>query len=185
MRLLEMPLINCKIHLEFLCTKNCEIYGSDAYATTGSNNRETTFKTTNKKLYVPVVTLSTKDNANLTRQLNKGFKETVYWKEYKSKIESTNLNDQNLTRFYLDSSFQGLKRLFVLAFDNTDNGNKKIERNSCRKYFLPRVNITRYNVLIEGRNFYDQQFLMIKLKNMMKLEKIKQDKEIITQQDVC
>ena len=46
--------------------------------------------------------------------------------------------------------------MFVLAFDNTDNGAKKIERNSHTKYFLPRVHITNYNVLIDGRNFYDQ-----------------------------
>ena len=46
--------------------------------------------------------------------------------------------------------------MFVLAFVNSDNGNKKVERNSHKKYFLPRVNITNYNVLIDGRNFYDQ-----------------------------
>ena len=46
--------------------------------------------------------------------------------------------------------------MFVLTFDNTDNGNNKVERNSHRKYFLPRVNITNYNILIDGRNFYDQ-----------------------------
>ena len=45
--------------------------------------------------------------------------------------------------------------MFVYAFDNTNNGNK-VERESHRKYFLPRVNITNYNVLIDGRNFYDQ-----------------------------
>ena len=33
---------------------------------------------------------------------------------------------------------------------------KKVERNSHTKYFLPRVNTTNYNVLIDGRNFYDQ-----------------------------
>ena len=44
----------------------------------------------------------------------------------------------------------------MLAFVNSDNGNKKVERNSHKKYFLPRVNITNYNVLIDGRNFYDQ-----------------------------
>ena len=53
-------------------------------------------------------------------------------------------------------SFQGVRRLFVLAFDNTDDGDKKVERNSHRKYFLPRVNITNCNVLIDGRIFYDQ-----------------------------
>ena len=46
--------------------------------------------------------------------------------------------------------------MFVLAFDNTDNGDNKVERNSHRKYFLSRLDITSYNVLIDGRNFYDQ-----------------------------
>ena len=46
--------------------------------------------------------------------------------------------------------------MFVLAFDNTDNGAKKVERNSHTKYFLPRVDITNYNILINGRNIYDQ-----------------------------
>ena len=44
----------------------------------------------------------------------------------------------------------------LLAFDNTDNGAKKVERNSYTKYFLPRVDITNYNALIDGRNSYDQ-----------------------------
>ena len=46
--------------------------------------------------------------------------------------------------------------MLVLAFDNTNNGDNKVERDSHRKYFLPRVNISGYNVLIDGRNFYDQ-----------------------------
>ena len=46
--------------------------------------------------------------------------------------------------------------MFILAFDNTNNGDKKVERDNHRKYFLPRVDITNYNVLIDGRNFYDQ-----------------------------
>ena len=46
--------------------------------------------------------------------------------------------------------------LFVLAFDNTENGANQVERNSHLKYFLPRIKITKYNVLIDGRNFYDQ-----------------------------
>ena len=44
----------------------------------------------------------------------------------------------------------------MLAFSNTDNDATKVERDSHRKYFLPRVDITNYNVLIDGRNFYDQ-----------------------------
>ena len=49
-----------------------------------------------------------------------------------------------------------MNRLFVLAFDNTENGSIKVERDSHRKYFLPRVNITNNNVLIDGRNSSDQ-----------------------------
>ena len=49
-----------------------------------------------------------------------------------------------------------MNRLLVLTFDNTENGDKKVERESHRKYFLPRVDITNHNVLIDGRNFYDQ-----------------------------
>ena len=53
--------------------------GSDAYVAADNNNRETTFKVTNTKLYVLIVTLSTKDNVNLTKRLNEGFRRPVYW----------------------------------------------------------------------------------------------------------
>ena len=119
------------------------MYGADTYAGGDTaNNRETIFQITSTKLYVPVVTLSSKDNVNLTKQLNEGFKRSVCWNQYKSKIETKNLDANNVTRFPLDASFQGVNRLFVLAFDNTENGNKKVERDSHRKYFLPRVYIT-------------------------------------------
>ena len=128
----------------------------------------TTFKIKNAKLYVPIVTLSTKDNVKLTKQLNEGFKRPAHWIEYKTKIELKDLDNNNPIRVYLDASFQ---RLFFLAFDDTDNGDKKVERNSYRKYFLPRVNITNYNVLIDSRNFYDQP-TGDQIKNMMKLGKL-------------
>ena len=92
----------------------------------------------------------------MTKQLNEGCKRLVYWNEYESKIETKEADANSLTRFPLDASLQGVNRLFVLAFDNTNNGANKVERDSHRKYFLPRVNITNYNVLIDGRNFYDQ-----------------------------
>ena len=125
----------------------------------------TTFKITNTKLYVPIVTLSSKENVKLVKLLEEGFKKPVYWNEYQTKIETRNLDNNNLTRFPLDASFQGVRRLFVLAFNNTtvtvpnnpiNNTNNRVLRNSHTKYFLPRVNITNYNVLIDGRNFYDQ-----------------------------
>ena len=75
-RSLEMLLINCKIQLELNWTKNCVMSNFAG---------ETTSKIRNTKLYVPIVTLSTEDNINLTKQLNKGFKRPVYWNEYKQK----------------------------------------------------------------------------------------------------
>ena len=78
-RSLEMPLNNCKIHLELNWNNNCVMHGADTYVGGDNvNNRETTFKITNTKLYVPVVTLSAKDNVNLTKQLNEGFNRSVY-----------------------------------------------------------------------------------------------------------
>ena len=150
-----MPLVNCKIHLELNWNNNCIMYGANTYAS-GDNDRETAFKKSSTKLYVPIVTLSTKDNVNLTKKLNEEFKRSVYWNEYKSKIETKNLDTNNITRFPLDASFQGVNRLFVLAFYNTSNGDNKVERDSHRKRFLHRVDIINYNVLIDGRNFYDQ-----------------------------
>ena len=73
-----------------------------------------------------------------------------------SKLETKTADNNNLKRFPLDPSFQGVNRLFFLAFNNTNNDANKVERNSHRKYFLPRVNITNCNVLIDARNFYDQ-----------------------------
>ena len=114
----------------------------------------------------------------MTKQLNEGFKTSVYWDEYKSKLETKTAHDNNVTRFSLDASFQGVNRLFVLAFNNTDGNANKVERNSHRKFFLPRVDITNYNVLIDGRNFYDQP-----INDQIKKydEILQQEKEMITQ----
>ena len=64
------------------------MYGADTYAGgDDANNRKTTIEIISTNFYVPIDTSSTKDNVNLTKQLNKGFKRPVYWNEYKSKIE--------------------------------------------------------------------------------------------------
>ena len=146
-RSLEMPLINCKIRLKLNWSKDCVM--SSIVGTT-------TFEITNTKLFVPIVTLSSKDNVKMVKLLEEGFKRPVYWNEYQTKIETRNSDNDNLTRFSPDASFQGVRRLFVLDFNNANNNAKKVERNSQAKYFLPRVDITSYNVLIDGRNFYDQ-----------------------------
>ena len=57
----------------------------------------------------------------------------------------------------LNASFQGVKRLFVLAYalDLSAADNEECIKNN-RKYFLPRGEVQNYNVLIDGKNFYDQ-----------------------------
>ena len=88
-----------------------------------------------------------------------------YWNEYKSKIESITQahNDNNFKRSLLDAKIPGVNRLFVIGFnDNVVNPNanttvdepQRVKRDSQRKYFLPRIDIKDYNILIDGRNFY-------------------------------
>ena len=75
-----MPLVNCKIDLELTWHRVCIISSENA-----AGGQVVSFMITNTKLYVPVVTLSTKDNNNLTKQLNDGFKRTIYWNHNVSK----------------------------------------------------------------------------------------------------
>ena len=79
---------------------------------------DTTFKITNTKFHVTIVTLSSKDNVKLVKLLQEGFKRPAYWNEYQTKIETRNLDNNDFTRFLLDASFQGVRRLFVLVFNN-------------------------------------------------------------------
>ena len=108
-------------------------------------------KITDAKLYVPAVTLSTE----IAKQLSEEFKRSVYWVIDSKVVEITNANAKRNIRELLDSSYQGVKRLFVLAYNNTE-GNNQVSVDSFKKYFLPRVEIETYNIEIDGRNFYDQ-----------------------------
>ena len=54
----------------------------------------------------------------------------------------------------LDCGWQGVRRLFVLAYNNKE-GDNKVSAHSYKKYFLPRVKIENYNIEIDGRYFYD------------------------------
>ena len=103
-------------------------------------------------MYVPVVTLSKEDNKDFIEQQNKGFQRSIYWNEYKTK-EINEDADANVFKYInLDPSFQGVNRLFVMAY-NRANG--QTTRNGQRKYYLPRIDLEKYNVIIDGRNFYD------------------------------
>ena len=142
-RSLEMPLINCKIKLILTWKKECVL-------STGAG--EAVFIINDTKLYVPNVTLSKEDNKDFIEQQNKGFQRSIYWNEYKTK-EKTEDTDANATKYInLDHSIQGVNRLFLMAY-NRANGQPN--RNGQRKYYLPRISLHKYNVIIDGRNFYD------------------------------
>ena len=87
------------------------------------------------------------------KQLSDGFKRSVYWNNYQT-ISARVINNNTNIYELLSASFQGVKRLFALGYDATDHDEGDIKDNE--KYFLPRAKIENYNVLIVGRNFYDQ-----------------------------
>ena len=138
-RTLEMPLINCEVNLILTWSSTCVITNS---------NGAGTFAITDTKLYVPAVTLSTQENTKLLKQLKSGFKRVINWNKYLSKPELLARN-QNLNHL-VEPSFQGVNRLFVLAFSNDGY------RTSHEQYYLPNVEIKDYNIMINGENFFDQ-----------------------------
>ena len=144
-----MPLINCEVNLVLTWSKDCVITNS-----TGAGE----FQITETNLYVLVVTLSTQDYTKLLQQLKSGFKRRINWNEYESSVK---IFVQNKYLNYLSSpSFEGVNRLFVLFFKNEN------DRRSHSTYYLPKVEIKDYSVMIDGRNFYDQS-----INSMNKTEK--------------
>ena len=141
-RTLKMSLINCEIELVLTWSKNSVIIS------TNNANQIPTFTITETNLYVPVVTLTTEDNSKLLPQLKDGFKRTINWNKYliKPELLAQNANLNHL----VEPSFQGVNRLFVLAFEDDA---QRISRKRC---YIPNVEIKDYNVMINGENFFDQ-----------------------------
>ena len=142
-RSLEMPLINCKIKLNLTWKKECVLSTYDGNAV---------FVINDTKLYVPVVTLSKGNNKDFIEQQNKKFQRSIYWNEYKTKETNENADANVFKYISLDPSFQGVNRLFVMAYNR---GNGQPTRVGQRKYYLPRIDLEKYNVIIDGRNSYD------------------------------
>ena len=113
---------------------------------------EAAFIINDTKLYVQVVTLSKEDNKDFIEQQNKGFERSIYWNEH----ETNEINedaDANVFKYInLDPSFKGVNRLFVMAYNRVDG---QPTRNGQRKYYLPRISLNKYNVIIDGKFFYD------------------------------
>ena len=128
-RTLEIPLINCEVNLTLTWSAKYVI------VSTNVANQGATFTITEAKLYVPAVTLSTEDNTKLLPQLKSGFKRKTNWTKYLSKAESLAQNP-NLNHL-VETSFQEINRLFVLAFENDT------ERTSRNRCCLPNVEIIK------------------------------------------
>ena len=147
-RTLEMPLINCEVNLILTWSSNCVLIAN------AIQNQAVTFAITDTKLYVPVVTLSTQKNTKFFQQLKSGFQRVIIWNKYLSKPELLAQNP-NLNHL-VEPSFQGVKRLFVLAFENDD------DRISDDEYYLPTVEIKDYNIVINGEHVFDQPIKITK-----------------------
>ena len=145
-----MPLINCKIKLNLTWKKECVLSTLDDDAGNPENNA--VFIINDTKMYIPVVTLSKEDNKDFIEQQKKGFQKSIYWNEYKTKEINENADVNVFKYINLDPSFQGVNRLFVMAYSRADG---QPTRNGRRKYYLPRIVLNKYNVIIDGRNFYD------------------------------
>ena len=103
-----MSLINYENSLDLTSSENCAISSAAGKAK---------FAIGDTKLYVPVITLSKKDNIKLLKQLESGFKRTINWNKYQSKDE--NKEQRRDSNYLIDPRFQALNRLFALSFENS------------------------------------------------------------------
>ena len=103
------------------------------------------------KLYVLVVTLSKENNKKLLEKLKSGFKKTIKWNKHRSQFSIQNNND-NLN-YLIDPVFTNVNRLFLLSFERTED--HKDNRDSFSHYYALKVQIKDFNVLVDGRGFFD------------------------------
>ena len=153
-----MPLINCEVSLTLTWSENCVLNDITTQATRAAQGdnparpaikspTKATFKLTGTKLYVPVVTLSTEDDKNLLVRLKSGFKRTIKWNKYRS--EMTYQTKTNILNYLIDPTFNKINRLFFLSFKNEE------DRTCFSKYYRPKIEIKDFNVLVDGKRFFD------------------------------
>ena len=138
---LSISLVNCKVSLALSWSANCVITSMEKRITTGKNRGDSptnaTFKITDCKLYVPVVTLSAENDNKLLELLKTGFKRTIKWSIYRSGM-SNQTNNNNLY-YLIDPTFANVNRLFVLSFENEE------DRTSFSKYYVFEIRIFEYS----------------------------------------
>ena len=142
MKTLEIPLINSEFNLILTWSTRCFIIDNPFV------DQEPTITITDTKIYVPVVTLSTQDNANLLLWWKSGFKRTINWNKYEPKVKVEQW--YRYLDFLINPSFQGVNIIFVLSFEN--NGG----RINYTGYYLPLVEVKNFNVVIDGQRCFNE-----------------------------
>ena len=105
-------------------------------------------------MYVPVVALSTENDKKLLEQLKLGFKRVIKWNKYRSQI--TIQSNNNKLNYLIDPTLSKANRLFVLSFERIKENNvKKDHRDSFSHYYVPKIKIKNFNVLIDEKSFFD------------------------------
>ena len=168
-RMLDMPLVNFEVSLALTWSENCVLTSkatrdaNDDPLVLGINNStNATFKITDTKLYVPIVTLSAENDNKLLEQLKTGFKRTITWNIYRS--EMSNQTKNNNLNYLIDPTFTNVNRLFVLSFKSDD------DRNSFSNYYVSSIEVKDFNALINQTPFFEIP-IKIKKKHMKQLLK--------------
>ena len=159
-RSLNISLINCGIELILTWSKNCILADMTERDAQGNNPAIAApilleFKITDTKLYIPVVSLSKENDIKALEQLKTGFKKTIKWNKYRSQMTIQPQN--NSLNYLIDPTFTNVNRLFVLSFQRIagENNTTKDYRDSFSHYYVPNVRIKDFNVLIDGKSFFD------------------------------
>ena len=168
-------MINCEIELILTWSKNYASADKTVRAAGNNNDPPATgleFQITDTKLYVPVVTLSKENDIKLLEQLKSGFKRTIKWNKYRPQMtiqpQNNNLN------YLIDPTFTNINT-FVLSFTTTNAGD---DRDSFSDYYVPDVEIKDFNVLIDGKGFFD---LPLKMKKKLTRKLLRWIEIMITQ----
>ena len=150
---LNIPLVNCEVSLALSWSENCVITSMEkrilvaCQPNRGDSPESAAFKIKDCKLDAPVVTLSAENDNKLLEQLKTRFKKTIKWNKYRSEMSSQTKN--NNLNYLIDPTFTNVNRLFVLTFENED------DRTSFSKYYVPKVEMKDFNVLIDGKPFFE------------------------------
>ena len=145
-RALNIPLITCEVSLELKRQVDAGLPVVRDNSPTGA-----TLAINDCKLYIPVVTLTKEEEIKLLTNLKSGFKREIIWNKYRSQMTTEAIN--NNLNILIETTFTNVNRLFVLAYQNVD------DRQSYDEFYLPKVMVKDYNVIIDKLAFFDSPII--------------------------